>query len=65
MTFKLNISQLYDDDDDDEADDDDDLLLRYGMVDRRKPYFQSGPLPEILTIANLQHAQYLSSGLVE
>ena len=29
-----------------------------GMVDRRKaePYFQPGPLSEILTIANLRHA---------
>ena len=29
-----------------------------GMVDRRKaePYFQLGPLSEILTIANLRHA---------
>ena len=30
-----------------------------GMVNRRKaftPYFQSGPLPEILTISNLRHA---------
>ena len=44
-----------------------------GMVDRRKaflPYFQPGPLSEILTIANLRqagfvHAQNLSSDLVE
>ena len=27
-----------------------------GMVDRRKAYFQPGPLSEILTIANLRHA---------
>ena len=27
-----------------------------GIVDRRKPYFQPGPLSEILTISNLRHA---------
>ena len=31
------------------------MMMDYfcGMVDRRKPYFQLGPLSEILTIANL------------
>ena len=31
----------------------------YGMVDRQKafsPFFQPGPLSEILTIANIRHA---------
>ena len=47
----------------------------YGMVDRRSaftPYFQPGPLSEILSIANLRHtragfepAQNLSSDFVE
>ena len=37
------------DDDDDDEDDEDELFLWYG-------YFQPGPLSEILTILNLQHA---------
>ena len=52
------------------CDDGDDELF-CGTVDRRKAFRLSGPLSEILTIANLQHAasgfepaQNLSSGFV-
>ena len=46
---------LFDDDDDD--DDDDELFLWYGYLTKGiKSYFQLGPLSEILTIANIQHA---------
>ena len=41
------------------CDDDDERCLFCGIVGRRKvltPYFQTGPLSEILTIANLRHA---------
>ena len=56
--------------DDDDDDDDDELFLWYGWLTKGvSPYFQSGPLSEILTIASLQAgfepAQNLSSGLVE
>ena len=47
------------DDDDDDDDDDDELLLQYVcMTESIKllSYFQPGPLPEVLIIANLQHA---------
>ena len=38
-------------------DDDDDLFLWYGWPTKDvQPFFQLGPLSEILTIANLQHA---------
>ena len=52
----------------------DELFLWYGWATKGvKPYFQPGPLSEILTIANLWHAasrrlepaQNLSSGFVE
>ena len=40
-----------------EFNDDDELFLRNGWPTKRvKPYFQTRPLSEILTIANLQHA---------
>ena len=45
--------------DDDDDDDDDELLLQYVcMTESIKllSYFQPGPLPEVLTIPNLQHA---------
>ena len=39
-------------------DDDAELFLRNGWPTKGvKPYFQSGPLSEILTIANLRHAE--------
>ena len=45
------------DDDDDGGGDDDELFLWYGWPTKGvKPYFQPGPLSEILTIANLRHA---------
>ena len=55
------------------SDDDNKLLLWYGWPTKGvKPYFQSEPLPEILTIGNfwpaasrVEPAQNLSSGLVE
>ena len=46
-----------DDDDDDDGDDDDTCFC--GIIDQRRafiPYFQPGPLSEILTIANVRHA---------
>ena len=48
----------FDDDDDGDGDDDDnELFLWYGWPTKGvKPYFQPGPLLEILTIANLRHA---------
>ena len=43
--------------DDDEDDDDDEFFLWYGLPTKGiLPYFQPGPLSEILTIANLRHA---------
>ena len=42
---------------DDDDDDDDELFLWYGwQMKGLYPYFQPGPLSEILTISNLQHA---------
>ena len=42
---------------DDDDDDDDELFLWYGWPTKGvQPYFQPGPLSEILTIANLRHA---------
>ena len=44
-------------DDGDDDDDDDELFMWNGWPTRGvKPYFYSGPLSEILTIANLRHA---------
>ena len=46
-----------DDDDDDDDDYDDELFLWNGSPTKGiKPYFQPGPLSEILTVANLRHA---------
>ena len=46
-----------DDDSDDDDDDDDELFLWYGWPKKGVwPYFQPGPLSEILTIANLRQA---------
>ena len=66
FTFKLYcalwISQMTDfvdddADDDDDDDDDNELFLWYGWPTKGvKPYFQPGPLSEILTIANLWQA---------
>ena len=43
--------------DDDDDDDDDELFLWYGWPTKGVyPYFQLGPLSEILTISNLRHA---------
>ena len=45
------------DDNDDNDDHDEELFLWYGWPTKDiKPYFQPGPLSEILTIANLQYA---------
>ena len=45
------------DDDDDDDDEDDELFLINGWkMKGAKPYFQPGPLSEILNIANLRHA---------
>ena len=47
----------YDDDGDDDDDDDNELFLWYGLPTKSVyTYFQLGPLTEILTISNLQHA---------
>ena len=46
-----------DDGDDDDDDDDDELFLWYGWPAKGVcPSFQPGPLSEIFTVANLQHA---------
>ena len=75
MKFLIPNSYIDDDDDNDEDDDDDDneLFLWYSWPTKGVwPYLQSGPLPEVLTIANRRHVasriepvQSLNSGFVE